>query len=57
MAQKSLNRSKSLRENEIFYRLYLEKDKKKVELHENEVKKKEKELENCTFKPVINENS
>lgn len=39
---------------DIFQRLYLEKDKKKVQMMENEVRRQAKELQDCTFHPQTN---
>jgi len=40
--------------NDIFQRLYLEKDKKRVQKMENEVRRQAKELQECTFHPKTN---
>ena len=42
---------------DIFQRLYLEKDKKRVQKMENEVRRQAKELQECTFHPNTNNNS
>lgn len=39
---------------DIFQRLYLEKDKKRVQKMENEVRRQAKELQECTFHPKTN---